>query len=47
MYYVIWWDAYGDPHQSELMSRETAMVFARNMHPSQEAMLVYVRGGRA
>ena len=42
MYKVMWWDAYGDAHISEIMLEADAEIFAGSMFPEQEAYLVYV-----
>jgi hypothetical protein len=42
-YIVIFWDAHGNPHQTERMTKTVAETFARSMFPEQEAQIVYVR----
>ena len=42
MYKVIWWDAYGNPHTSELMDYSTALIMRASMHESQEAELMFI-----
>lgn len=41
-YVMIWWDAYGNPHQSVRMDKEVAECVLTAMHPSQEAQLLQV-----
>jgi hypothetical protein len=42
MYIVMYWDAYGNAHNTERMDRAAAEAFAASMLPAQEARIVYV-----
>ncbi len=43
MYIIFYWDAYGNPHQTERMTKEQADIVAAAMSGDQEPYLVYVR----
>jgi len=44
MYIVFYWDAYGDPHQTERMTKEQADIVVATMTIfDQDPYLVYVR----
>jgi hypothetical protein len=44
MYIIFYWDAYGDPHQTERMTKEQADIVVATMTLfGQDPYLVYVR----
>ena len=42
MYKIVWWDSYGIARESALMDKATAEIALANMHPSQDAQIMFV-----
>ena len=43
MYIISYWDAYGNPHQTERMTKEQAYKVAAAMTSDQDPYIVFVR----
>jgi hypothetical protein len=41
-YVVVWWDAFGNPHQINNMQKQEADTLASTMLPEQEAIVFLV-----